>query len=166
MEDSHKSSLILILLAVVVVMAIGYAAFTQALNIEGSAHITSKWDVHIEEIAVANEINRGKNISATVSEDKLSADMQTELIMPGSSVTYNITVKNSGTLDAKLSVLNFNDSNNEAIIFSHSGIAINDEIKSNQTQTFSVTVTFDPNYTHYPEVNTSTLTMTLSYVQA
>ena len=43
MEDSHKSSLILILLAVVVVMAIGYAAFTQALNIEGSAHITSKW---------------------------------------------------------------------------------------------------------------------------
>ena len=50
MDETHKSSLILILLAVVFVMAVGYSAFAQSLNITGSATIDSTWDVHIENI--------------------------------------------------------------------------------------------------------------------
>lgn len=166
MEDSHKTSLILILLAVVVVMAVGYAAFAQQLNITGTAEITSTWDVHIEEISVASELNQGKNISATVASDKLSVNFQAELVIPSSSVTYNVTVKNSGTIDAKLDSLLFDNSQNEAIKYSYSGIALNDVIESGGTQTFTVTVTFDENYTKDPEVKTGTLTMTLGYVQA
>lgn len=166
MEDSHKTSLILILLAVVVVMAVGYAAFAQQLNITGTAEITSTWDVHIEEISVASELNQGKNISATVASDKLSVNFQAELVIPSSSVTYNVTVKNSGTIDAKLDSLLFDNSQNEAIKYSYSGIALNDVIESGETQTFTVTVTFDENYTKDPEVKTGTLTMTLGYVQA
>ncbi len=166
MEDSHKTSLILILLAVVVVMAVGYAAFAQQLNITGTAEITSTWDVHIEEISVASELNQGKNISATVASDKLSVNFQAELVIPSSSVTYNVTVKNSGTIDAKLDSLLFDNSQNEAIKYSYSGIALNDVIESGDTQTFTVTVTFDENYTKDPEVKTGTLTMTLGYVQA
>lgn len=166
MEDSHKTSLILILLAVVVVMAVGYAAFAQQLNITGTAQINSTWDVHIEEISVASELNQGKNISATVASDKLSVNFQAELVIPSSSVTYNVTVKNSGTIDAKLDSLLFDNSQNEAIKYSYSGIALNDVIESGETQTFTVTVTFDENYTKDPEVKTGTLTMTLGYVQA
>lgn len=166
MEDFHKSSLIMVLLAVVFVMAIGYAAFSQNLNITGNAQITSSWDVHIEEISVASEQNQGKNIGATVSEDKLSVNFQAELVVPESSVTYNITVKNGGTIDAKLDSINFDDSQNEAIQFSYNGIQLNDTIESGSTQTFTVTVTFNPSYTQTPPVTTSDLTMTLGYVQA
>ena len=52
----HKSSVIMVLLAVVLIMAIGYAAFAQQLTINGSAEISSTWDVHIEDIAVNNTI--------------------------------------------------------------------------------------------------------------
>ena len=45
MESKHKNILIGALLAVVFVMAVGYAAFAQQLTINGSAEITSTWDV-------------------------------------------------------------------------------------------------------------------------
>ena len=166
MEDMHKSSLIMVLVAVVLVMAIGYAAFAQALTINGTAEITSKWDVHIEDIAVNHEILDGKNVSATVGDDKLSATFQAELISPGSGVTYNITVKNAGTLDAKLDTITFNSDNNDAIQYSYSGINQNDVINADGTKTFTITVKFNDSYTTTPANKTSTLTMNLTFVQA
>ena len=50
METKHKNALIGALLAVVFVMAVGYAAFAQQLTINGSASISSSWDVHIKDI--------------------------------------------------------------------------------------------------------------------
>ena len=47
MESKHKNALIVALVAVVLVMAVGYAAFAQNLIINGSAEITSTWDVHM-----------------------------------------------------------------------------------------------------------------------
>ena len=166
MEDIRKSSVILVLLAVVLIMAIGYAAFAQQLTINGSAEITSKWDVHIEDIAVASELLDGKNVSATVGENNLSATFSAELVSPGSGVTYNVTVRNSGTLDAKLDSITFTSSNNDAIQYSYAGINENDVIDAGAAQTFTVTVKFNDKYTTSPTNTTSTVTMNLSYVQA
>lgn len=166
MEDMHKSSLIMVLVAVVLVMAIGYAAFAQSLTINGTAQIDSKWDVHIEDIAVNTEILDGKNVSATVGGDKLSATFQSELVSPGSGVTYNITVKNAGTLNAKLDTITFNADSNDAIQYTYSGISQNDVINADGSKTFTVTVKFNDSYTITPANKTSTLTMNLTFVQA
>ena len=111
-------------------------------------------------------INQGKNVSATVGTDKLSADFEATLIIPSSAVTYNITVKNSGTVDAKLNSLIFDNSQNDAIKYTYSNIAQYDVIESNQTQTFSVTVSFNDQYTTDPKEKTGSLKMILGYVQA
>ena len=166
MEDMHKFSIIMILLAVVFVMAAGYAAFSQQLTINGSAEISSKWDVHIEDISVNNETLDGKNISASVGENTLSATFQAELVSPGSAVTYNVTVRNGGTLNAKLDSLTFTDSNNDAIQYSYAGISQNDVIDSGESQTFTITVKFNDQYTQMPDSTTSSVTMNLGYVQA
>ena len=166
MEDMHKSSIIMVLLAVVFVMAIGYAAFSQQLTINGTASIDSSWDVHIEDIAVNGTTLDGKNVSATVGDDKLSASFQAELVSPGSSVTYDVTVKNGGTLNAKLESITFTDDNNDAIEYSYAGITQNDVINADGTQTFTVTVKFNDTYTSTPANKTSNLTMYLSFVQA
>ena len=166
MEETHKTSLILILVAVVFVMGIGFAAFSQNLNITGTATIDSTWDVHIEHIEVANELNQGKHISTSVGTDKLSADFSASLMIPSSSVTYNVTVKNNGSLDAKLDSLTFDTSANDAIDYSYSNIALNDVITHGNTQTFTVTVAFDENYTVDPVNKTGTLKMVLGYTQA
>ena len=166
MEDMHKSSIIMILLAVVFVMAVGYAAFSQQLTINGSAEISSKWDVHIEDISVNSETLDGKNISASVGDNTLSATFQAELVSPGSAVTYNVTVRNGGTLNAKLDSLTFTDSNNDAIQYSYVGISQNDVIDSGESQTFTITVKFNDQYTQMPDSTTSSVTMNLGYVQA
>ena len=166
MEDMHKSSIIMVLLAVVFVMAIGYAAFAQQLTINGSAEISSQWDVHIEDIAVNSETLDGKNISASVGENTLSATFQAELVSPGSAVTYNVTVRNGGTLNAKLDSLTFTDSNNDAIQYSYAGINQNDVINAGESQTFTITVKFNDSYTQMPASTTSSVTMNLGYVQA
>ena len=117
MESKHKNALIGALLAVVFVMAVGYAAFAQQLTINGSADITSKWDVHIEDIAVNNTTLGAENVSTSVGDNHLSATFNANLTTPGSSVTYDVTVKNGGTLNAELDSIVFTDSNNDAILY-------------------------------------------------
>lgn len=165
MENMHKSSVIMVLVAVVLIMSIGYAAFAQKLTINGTSTITSSWDIYIEDIAVNNKTLDAENVSASV-DDKLSATFQANLVSPGSSVTYDVTVKNGGNLNAKLDSLTFTDSNNEAILYSYAGINENDVINAGDTQTFTITVQFNNSYTQMPENKTSSVKMILTYVQA
>ena len=165
MENMHKSSVIMVLVAVVLIMSIGYAAIKKKLTINGTSTIASSWDIYIEDIAVNNKTLDAENVSASV-DDKLSATFQANLVSPGSSVTYDVTVKNGGNLNAKLDSLTFTDSNNEAILYSYAGINENDVINAGDTQTFTITVQFNNSYTQMPENKTSSVKMILTYVQA
>ena len=165
MENMHKSSVIMVLVAVVLIMSIGYAAFAQKLTINGTSTITSSWDIYIEDIAVNNKTLDAENVSASV-DDKLSATFQANLVSPGSSVTYDVTVKNGGNLNAKLDSLTFTDSNNESILYSYASINENYVINAGDTQTFTITVQFNNSYTQMPENKTSSVKMILTYVQA
>ena len=166
MDDTKKTAIIVFLLAIVLVMTIGYAAFMQALTINGTATIDSTWDVHIESIAVNNETLGAKSNSAEVGIDSLIADFDVSLTTPGSSVTYDITVKNNGSINAKLDSISFSDLENDAIIFSYSGIDLDDVINSGDSQTFTLTITFNNSYQTMPENIDDKLTMYLTYVQA
>ena len=107
MEAKHKNALIGALLAVVFVMAVGYAAFAQQLTINGSAEITSKWDVHMaqEGSSATPSSTMGTTPSGhvQVAEGGLTATFSTELVSPGDTVTYVIPIENKGTIDARLS---------------------------------------------------------------
>ena len=113
MESKHKNALIGALLAVVFVMAVGYAAFAQTLTISGTASIDSTWNVHFDgsktEGAGVIEVEAGLEgatapdggtISYTDSDHK--ASLNASLNQPGDKVTYTLTILNTGTIDAKL----------------------------------------------------------------
>ena len=111
MEIKHKNILIGALLAVVFVMAVGYAAFAQTLTINGSATIDSTWDVHMvddaeggHEATAVGSSNMGTtpaNPTVEVGEGGLTATLTAELVSPGDSVVYTIPITNAGTLNAK-----------------------------------------------------------------
>lgn len=105
MEARHKNALIGALLAVVLVMAVGYAAFAQQLTINGTSTITSKWDVHMEKGTVATNSTMGTEPTGTVTvaDGGLSATFSAELVSPGDTVTFTLPVVNKGTINAKLS---------------------------------------------------------------
>jgi len=179
METKHKNALIGGLLAIVLIMAVGYAAFATQLNIEGTANITSKWDVHIKSITAGSPIGTATSKTAYVDEtDRLSATFETDLVAPGDALTYTVVVKNGGTLPAKLSAIRFDQSHqntateegkdNRTIIYSYSGISENAVLPVDGSVTFTVTVTYNPAITTQPSTDaekTSTLDMQLNYVQ-
>lgn len=105
MKTKQKNILIVALLAVVFIMAVGYAAFAQQLTITGTSTITSKWDVHMESGTAQGKSNMGTTStgSVTVDEGGLTATISAELISPGDTVTFTIPIVNAGTIDAKLS---------------------------------------------------------------
>ena len=113
MESKHKNALIGALLAVVFVMAVGYAAFAQTLTINGTATIDSTWNVHFDDsktegagivdveagLEGATAPNGGR-ISYTDTNHK--ANLSATLHQPGDKVTYTLTILNTGSIDAAL----------------------------------------------------------------
>ena len=171
MDSKNKNILIGGLLAIILVMAVGYAAFATQLQINGTATITSNWDVHITSITPGTPVNGAVHNSASVAPDGLSATFNTSLVAPGDSLTYTVVVTNAGSLDAKLSGLTFTPADpSHAITYSYTGILLNDVIDAvgggTNTKTFTITVTYDPSVTEQPAILTNTVTMTLNFVQA
>ena len=124
MESKHKNALIGALLAVVFVMAVGYAAFAQLLTINGTATVSSSWDVHFDTnqtTAVAVACHTGVGTSSdtcgssqassvdpfgtitysSTSEKPTVADLAATLKQPGDTVTFTLKPTNYGSLSAK-----------------------------------------------------------------
>lgn len=114
MESKHKNALIGALLAVVFVMAVGYAAFAQLLTINGTATIDSSWDVHFDPAQTTSTavviVNGGSDTTTagTISyADSLDtskptvATLTANLKQPGDTVTFTLKPTNYGTLPAK-----------------------------------------------------------------
>ena len=114
MESKHKNALIGALLAVVFVMAVGYAAFAQTLNINGTATIndtSENWNVHFdkdqtEDNAVATSTGDGGTNapSGTIgySDSYHTATVNATLIQPGDSVEFTLKVLNEGSITANI----------------------------------------------------------------
>lgn len=168
MNKKVKNILLLILLLVVLGMTIGYAALAQLLNINGTANITASWDIKITNIAEGTLSGAKSKTAAVVSGDKLSATFDVDLLYPGASATYIVTVQNGGTIDAKLESITGIDTANSAapsgIIYSINAVE-SDVLNNGDSKDYTVTVKWEDTNA-IPEVKTKSATITLNYVQA
>ena len=106
MESKHKNALIGALLAVVFVMAVGYAAFAQLLTINGTATIDSNWDVHFDPSLTAGTVSHkggNENPSGTIgyADSNTTANLTANLKQPGDEITFVLKPTNYGNLAAK-----------------------------------------------------------------
>ena len=107
-------------------MAVGFAAFSQRLQINGTSNITSNWDIEITNIRAVNlgsvESNGAYDINEpTIGTDKLSASFNTGLISPGDTRIYEIEVTNQGSLNAEVSTV-FTNTLSDSVHFSYDGV--------------------------------------------
>ena len=165
MNKSQKGWMIVGLCLIVVFMAIGYASFSTNLTINGSSTITSSWDIRITDIKVKAFTGGASKSEEPAVINNTTASFKTNLVSPGDSMTYEVTVANEGNIAARLNQLTINDENNPAILFQISRISENDILGEHSNTTFDVTVTYNPDITSQPTDIDSTLTVALDYVQ-
>ena len=166
MSKNKKRNIIIgSLCAVVLLMAVGYAAFQTVLNIQGTSNITSSWNVKITNVTSKNIVGTASN-NGDPSFEELSATFKTSLQAPGDSIEYDITVSNAGSLDAKLDEITLSDTNNPAIKFTASGMTKGDVITAGSTKILTVKVEYLSTVASQPASTTSNLTVSLDYSQS
>ena len=165
-NSTQRNYLIIGLCAILVIMGVGYAAFSSQLKITGTSNIDSTWDVQITDIQSSVVVGTPTN-QIEPTHDKLSATFHTKLYKPNDTMKYDITVSNLGSVDAKLDKINVPENSSTAISYEVTGIKEGDLLKSNETALLTVTVKYN-DVTSQPsqeELNIN-FNITLEYSQA
>lgn len=166
-RKSNKNIILLILLLVIVGMAVGYAALSQALVINGTANIAAEWNICFTDITAGTMV--GAENKTAPSYTATTATFDVNLLYPGATAEYIVTVENQGNINAVLTSVDGIDTANATAptditytIDAQQGDALNADAE----KTYKVTVTWDANSTSIPETKTKTATITLNYEQA
>ena len=160
----QRNYIILGLCSILLVMAAGYAAFRTQLTINGTSNITSDWKVLITDIQ-SSVLSGNATDAEAPSHTETTATFKTNLVSPGDSMQYDITVENRGDIDAVLESIDVKTSENEAILFETSGIKRGDKLLPEESDVLTVVVTYNPEVTNQPDNLNSEVTVTLNYVQ-
>ena len=163
-NTKQRNYIILGLCSILLVMAAGYAAFRTQLTINGTSNITSEFKVLITDIQ-SNTLSGDATDAEAPSHTETTATFKTNLVSPGDSMQYDITVENRGDIDAVLESIDVNTSENEAILFETSGIKRGDKLLPEESDVLTVVVAYNPEVTDQPENLNATVTVTLNYVQ-
>ena len=164
LNSKQRNYIIIGLCMILVIMGVGYAAFATQLKINGTANIDSNWNVRITDIQSTVQSGSATN-AVEPSYTDTTATFKTNLVSPGDSMKYDITVSNEGSIDAVLESIDVNTNENEAITFETSGIENGDKLEASQTDILTVIVSYNSSITSQPENTNSTITVTLNYKQ-
>lgn len=105
-----RNVMMVALVVAILVMAVGYAALSQKLTVNGTATIgDAQWKVRITDIAfdeanssVDSSVSTQSLEDAVEGEGSIKAKFNVTLAAPGDKAVYNVTVKNLGTIEAEL----------------------------------------------------------------
>ena len=178
--DKSKNFVIGALLVAIMVMSVGYALLAQTLTINGTGKIDAHWDVHfLNDIAgtfekASNSKNDGGQEILPTSSG-VTATFSADLNEPGAKATYTVTIKNAGTIDARLQeITDLTAKNAETpaeITFSVSGVNVGDTLKAGESAVVTVVVEWpndnaDEEQSELDLTVSKTVAIALKYVQA
>ena len=141
LNSNQRNYIIIGLCAILVIMGVGYAAFSSQLKISGTSNIASIFLVKIIGIEVSSQSGGAADKPEVTTYNDTSATFGTTLQSPGDSITYDITIENQGTIDAVLKTISKTDASNSAILFETSGVNEGDPLNVGEIATMQVTDT-------------------------
>jgi len=99
-ERSLQNIVIVVLAVAILAMSVGFAAYSQNLNINGTATFTAaKWDVHFD---TETFVEKSEIKASSKEVGNTAITYSVTLPKPGSTYSFEVNVKNFGTIDAKL----------------------------------------------------------------
>ena len=162
-EKRRNKIIIFILVGIICLMGVGYAAFQTSLNITGTSEISSDWNIKIISADVTDTGGDGENVKNNYTD--LTADLEANLYNKGDYVEYSIIVENAGTFDAKLESIGLTNSNNEVVLITSSGLTKGQTLYKNTTATLTVRIEYNSNYEGDASGTSGESTVDLDFVQ-
>ena len=145
MSDKRKRNVIIYsLCGVLLLMTVGYAAFNTLLTINGTTSISSNWDIRITGITSEDIVGGASDAESSVV-DNLTANFKANLVSPGDSITYYVTVENKGNINAELAGIKMSKNDNSAITFETSGLTTGDALNAGDKAVLKIKVTYNSN---------------------
>ncbi len=183
MKRNNKRNIYFVaIFGLAILIGVGYAFLTQALNITGTTTINkSSWDVHFENLTTGVS---GSDVSLSVIPSEITSAMKTTSLSftsalknPGDGFDITVDVVNAGTLDAMISSVSMGgltDAQAKYISYTATwsdgaNIATNQELKSGKSEKITISVAFKKDITaeDLPTEEVSiNLSFGLEYVQA
>ena len=160
---------LLITAAIVVGLAsIAYAAFAQILTINGTGTATGNWDVKILSITPVAQTGATDHAN-TPTFTTTSATFNVDLAYPGATSSYDIVIKNAGSVPAKLSSITDLTTINAAapvdIKYAVTGVAANDTLAAGAQVTARVTVNWQSTGSSNIQTQSKAATIEFNYIQ-
>lgn len=151
--ESVSKQIVVSTIVAILVMGIGFALFSDTITVSGTASTTGSMDIEVSSVSVisngAGTVSESNNDTTkdnqwNVSSDKNSVILTVNnLLYPGASAKYTITLKNTGTIDAKLSEIT-SSINASDLNITTENIMKDEVITANGgTKTFTVDVVWD-----------------------
>lgn len=162
-SKQSKILIIVIALFLVISVSVGYAIFSQSIEVKGTASAEGDFNIIFERInqiagqgsqnATAEIINQGKELQINVPK----------LEYPTAYSTFNVTVKNNSSMAAKVTGIQTNGIESEDIKVTYTGVNTGDILNINEEKEVEIRVTWDRNSTNtYVQAN---FTISITYEQ-
>lgn len=172
MNKKSKNALLLVVIIAIIGIAVGYAALSQELVLNGTATVkgSSDWDVHfVTETADVKSQDKVTNPVINIDGGELTGTFSAEF-EPGGYVEYTVQVENDGTIPAMKSgdpTVSIEGDTGNYIECKVTDVSTNNGslVKDSGVHEYTVLVTCD-DMTQLPEEAVSaTVKVTFNYVQ-
>ncbi len=175
MSKRNKKKIVIgILCCMLVFMGIGYAALSQVLNIGTTAKVTGSWKIYISSATVKEKSDADMNGTEITDNKTTDISLNVSFKKPSDYITYDITVENAGTIDAKLDEITMTPPSNvidgteeKMFLMETQNLTKGSVLKAGETATFQMTLRFNEKATALPSANEEFIFgLKLTYVQS
>lgn len=146
-------------------IAVGYATFAQALAFNGKyAASNGVWDIGFISMNEKSKKGSASEI-AKPSFTKHEATFHVSLVEPGDEITYRLTIKNNGNLNAKVDSITLvpENTSDDVILYYVEGLSIGDELGAGKSVDVEVTAKYST--LHGSKLSTKTMQVVINYKQ-
>ncbi len=160
----NKKIIILSMCIAILIMTIGYSMFISNIKINGTANITSTWNILFTSIKETSKTD-GVIVKEEPKASGTLATFNVAFTKPGDSIVYEITVENKGSLNAIINKINATELGSDAIKFEISNIKEGDKLSHGASTTFNVTISYNGEILADPNLKDNELQIDITYIQ-
>lgn len=169
-SKNTNNKYVILLVSLGALLMMWYTTFAQPLGFNNAQKQVSEspyvsWDIKFTDMYQKRKVGSAKEISSP-SYSSTKANFHVSLSNPGDEITYNLTIKNAGTLNAKISSIYVLPENSpeDAILYHVDGIKVGDYLDAGQSTNMTVTAKFNENST-VGNKNIKSVSVIINYVQ-